>query len=166
MAPLLLLLLLLHLTTATAPLPTQCLDYRVLDSPHRSVNTPHGVKLCHTDDFYPYFCCDWCANPCTDDFTAPDWFGETWYRLMSGDSDGQLPTQSPGEDFHCGTLSPGWMEGTHPAVEEGQVARTVYFQGGNDPYYLQVEIVVTNCSDYYVYLLPNTPYCSFGYCVE
>ena len=62
---------------------------------------------------------------------------------------------------HCGTLVPGWMAGTHPAVEEGVAKRFVCFSMKQICCKAFVSMRVRNCSGFYVYKLDMMP--SFGY---
>ena len=75
---------------------------------------------------------------------------------------------NPGSNY-CGTDYPGWLLGGHPSPGE-QVNRTVHFQLLHEnktvDRLVAVEVLVYNCFGYYVYKLPNTPYCNFGYCGE
>ena len=105
------------------------------------------------------------ANYCdrSDGNTSPDWKGPGWYRLI-GAAGTSIPEMAYGAN-HCGTLYPGWMRGVHPSIPGDTVVAEVCFHGGvhGDCRY-PVNIIVTNCGDYYLYELPETPYCDMRYC--
>ncbi|XP_072893584.1 uncharacterized protein [Hemitrygon akajei] len=65
--------------------------------------------------------------------------------------------------YHCSGWNPGWLDGSHPNVGQGEVTRTVYFTEGEGSYYFE-EVKVKNCSDYFVYWLKptssNAVYCT------
>ena len=64
----------------------------------------------------------------------------------------------------CGTYYPGWPNGGHPTVADGQVTRTVCFNSGYNCCYYSRSIKVRNCGSYYVYYLNGTPTCNARYC--
>ena len=129
-------------------LPPECNDYLVLDDSTRNVH--HG-----NEEYY----CDW-ANT-----TSPDWQGSNWYRMMP--PAGVVITETSLEMYHCGTSFPGWIRGTHPTDEGEQVDVEACFSAdygnGDDCYYTQ-NIKITNCGEYYVYFLPESPRCATRYC--
>ena len=66
----------------------------------------------------------------------------------------------------CGTYIPGWLNGSHPTVNEGAVQRRVCFS-----YYvygdccsLSTYIRVRNCGGFYVYQLKPLTVCNSRYC--
>jgi hypothetical protein len=149
----------LLLATTTTSLPDLCEpgSYYILDSFTRNVDmiAPDEVlnDVCGSD-----ICCDKTRHyP-----TPPDWRGEAWYRF-SGPAGTRMPDSTPGEN-HCGTVAAGWLAGGHPALGEGQVTRTVYFDLSNDPEYWETTVSVINCGEFYIYRLPDTPTCALGYC--
>ena len=66
---------------------------------------------------------------------------------------------------HCGTLQPGWINGTHPTDAGEQVEVEVCFSYG-DGYECanHYNIDITHCGSYFVYYLPKTLYCDQRYC--
>ena len=65
----------------------------------------------------------------------------------------------------CGTLSPGWLNGTHPTVAESVVTREVCYHALYSCCSWSNNIKVKNCSGYYVYELQKPPFFfTFRYC--
>ena len=96
-------------------------------------------------------------------YTSPDWKGPGWYRF-TGAAGTRIPEMSP-STAHCGTADSGWMRGVHPSTPGDQAVATICFDygGGNDCFDF-VNTTVINCKEYYLYNLPNVPYCSRRYC--
>jgi Notch-like protein len=67
-------------------------------------------------------------------------------------------------DGICGTLTPGWMNGTHPTVADGNVTRKVCYTEYSDCCQYSNNIEVVNCGQYYVYKLSPPPACYLRYC--
>ena len=87
-----------------------------------------------------------------------------WYRFLNKTGI-RMPTTCPPTDTRCGTSWPGWLEGVHPTVEDGIVARTVYFRRRQNCKELAVHnIDVKNCSSFFVYFLRPTSKCTYRYC--
>ena len=63
----------------------------------------------------------------------------------------------------CGTLVAGWMEGTHPGVEEGVVKRSACFTMKQLCCMVSVRMFVKNCSGFYVYKLDTMPSLNFSF---
>ena len=82
---------------------------------------------------------------------------------MTGAAGTRIPEQSPGID-HCGTFRPGWMRGVHPTTPGEQVQATICFVWPSTDCDYQVEVTVINCGEYFLYNLPQVPYCNFRYC--
>ena len=85
-----------------------------------------------------------------------------WYRFQGAAGD-RMPDKCV-LMYRCGTMHPAWLSGSHPTVAEGVVTRTVCRSDYNDCCWGSVIIKVKNCSSYYVYELPRTPYRSTRYC--
>ncbi|XP_067038168.1 uncharacterized protein [Acropora muricata] len=89
-----------------------------------------------------------------------------WYRF-TGRAGTVMPTKCVPK-LHCGTLSPGWLNGKHPAVREGQVERMVCFTKEDNCCYWYSSVKVRNCGKYFVYkfgqLPASRPFCSLRYC--
>ena len=85
-----------------------------------------------------------------------DLLNSSWYRFTD-DAGTQMPDTCV-RKFRCGTFLPGWINGTHPKVQEGRVTRRVcfsYFPSSwwyrNGCCVLSQTVLVRNCSDFYVY---------------
>ena len=65
----------------------------------------------------------------------------------------------------CGTVNPGWLNGSHPSVEDGEVDRTVCFRAYNNRCKDPTVIGVKNCGSYYIYKLHQLSRCAMRYCV-
>ena len=90
---------------------------------------------------------------------------EAWYRF-EGDAGTRMPTTYV-DRRKCGTNFPGWLNGTHPTVADGEVIREVCFSIMFSDYHDCIGhklIKVKNCSSYYVYKLGGTPGCDLRYC--
>ncbi|HRI09002.1 MAG TPA: DUF4215 domain-containing protein, partial [Nannocystaceae bacterium] len=121
------------------PLPPECMNYTALSDAFRHVNNANGPVGCD--------------NP----------FSQQWYRFM-GAAGTMMPTTAP-PTYRCGTHAPGWMNGTHPAVNEGAVARTICFNWNNNTCNWSEPAMVRNCGDFYVYFLKNVSWgCNGRYC--
>ena len=88
--------------------------------------------------------------------------GPGWFRFQ-GSAGTRMLTSCPSYG-RCGTSCPGWLDGGHPSVADGQVPRTVYFRCVYDCSYYSRSIKVRNCGSYYVYYLSGTPACNLRYC--
>ena len=93
---------------------------------------------------------------CDDLYTAG------WYRFQGASGD-QIPDACV-PIRRCGTLAPGWLNGTHPTVQDGVVTRPVCYHWSNNCCRWSNTIKVRNCSGYYVYELQRTPTCPLRYC--
>jgi len=86
-----------------------------------------------------------------------------WYRF-EGDAGTRMPTTCVDKD-KCGTRFPGWLNGIHPTVADGEVDCEVCFSAFSpDCCYYRKYIRVKNGSSYYVYKLGGTPSCDLRYC--
>ena len=79
------------------------------------------------------------------------------------------PTLTPRISLHCvrqcGTLSPVWMNGTHPSVSDGIVSRQACSNTGlGSCCDSSLQIGVKNCVSFFVYYLYPTPACPMAYC--
>ena len=85
-----------------------------------------------------------------------------WHRLI-GNSGTKIPeTCVPMR--RCGTHAPGWLNGTHPQLQEGQVNRKVCYHWSSRCCNWQNNIKVRSCGDFYVYNLIKPPNCWLRYC--
>jgi len=80
-----------------------------------------------------------------------------WYRFQGVAGD-RMPDKCV-LLYRCGTKYPGWLNGTHPTVAEGEVNREVcYNRDLGDCCGSSNIIKVKNCGSYYVYELQKTLY--------
>jgi len=130
-------------------LPSQCLNYKVLNSPtRRSTYTLQSPAYCDKSSF---------------SHTHSDWKGAGWYRV-TGEAGTQLAdTQVPSRKF-CGTQATGSLIGGHPSVQQGEVNRAVHFNLDSDSAWRTTTVRVINCGSYYVYHLSEVSTCSSSYC--
>ena len=88
-----------------------------------------------------------------------------WYRF-SGAAGNQM-AESCVDRYRCGTYYPGWLNGSHPTVNEGAVQRRVcfsYYVYGGDCCSLSTYIRVRNCGGFFVYQLKPLTVCNSRYC--
>ena len=85
-----------------------------------------------------------------------------WYRF-SGAAGNQMAESCVDRD-RCGTYFPGWLNGSHPTVNEGAVQRRVCFHYYDDCCYYFTYIRVRNCGSFYVYQLKPVTLCPLRYC--
>ena len=119
---------------------SECQNYGSLNSADRKITYPASS----------YYC---------DNGIGPGWF------RFEGSAVTRMPTSCPPRD-RCDTSAPGWMNGGHPTVVDGQVSRRVCFHWRGNCCYWSTNISVRNCGSYYVYYLSGTPsgYCPLRYC--
>ena len=79
-----------------------------------------------------------------------------WYRFQGAAGD-RMPDKCV-LMYHCGTKYPGWLNGSHPTVAEGEVTRKVCYTDYSHCWWRSNIIKVKNCSSYYVYELQRTTY--------
>ena len=89
-----------------------------------------------------------------------------WYRFTGAPGNPQMPTQCVNPTRRCGTHAPGWLDGQHPSVADGEVTRQVCYHWSNNCCRWKNNIKVKNCGAFYVYELQKTPACSLRYCGE
>ncbi|XP_062892797.1 mucin-5AC-like isoform X2 [Mobula hypostoma] len=122
-----------------------CVTHTVLDQSWRSTNCYH--------------------TECTGGQWMSDGNLEVrWYRFNS--SGGWKIPETVVPQGRCSGETPGWLNGSHPNVGEGEVTRTVCFTVGEDTCYQSLEIKVKNCSGYFVYWLKPTPRQHAVYCTD
>ena len=64
----------------------------------------------------------------------------------------------------CGTDWPGWLDATHPKVEDFEVKSKVCFSGRSTGCKYTKQIFVKNCGSYFIYKLFRPPGCNLRYC--
>ncbi|XP_051883992.1 uromodulin-like [Pristis pectinata] len=136
------LLLILGSLAADSALGDPCVTHTVLDQPWRSTN-------------------------CSDTECTGRWMDDRdlvlgWYRFNSSGSRKIPETVVPVN--HCSGERPGWLNGAHPSVGEGEVTRTVCFTWDGNTCDREQAIRVKNCSGYFVYQLKPPPYSRSVYC--
>lgn len=143
-----------RITTTTGIEPGPCVDieYLILDDPNRNINSGDGSTN--------YDSCDNLYN----DGPNYDWRGHSWYRM-------QMPAGTKIPDFpiephHCGTNSPGWLNGTHPLFEGDLINATVCFNYSDNLCLWSSPIQIKHCGNFFLYNLEETPVCDLRYCSE
>ena len=101
-------------------------------------STPHGSELCDEQ------------------------LSEGWYRFVGAAGTKMPTTRVPA--YRCGTDWSGWLDGSHPTVEDGKVQRMVCFSNRPDGCKEVKKISVKNCGSYYIYKLLKPPSCNARYC--
>jgi len=85
-----------------------------------------------------------------------------WYRFQGADGD-----RMQDKCVHlsrCDAEYPGWLNGTHPTVDEGVVTRKVCCTSQQQCCRCTTGIQVKNCTSYYLYKLWNGQQCYHRYC--
>ena len=86
-----------------------------------------------------------------------------WYRF--GDQAGIKMITSCVPENRCGTHAPGWMDGVHPTVSDGNVTRNVCYNWSNNCCNWSNNIEVLNCGYFFIYKLSTTnSWCHRRYC--
>ena len=88
-----------------------------------------------------------------------------WYRFM-GAAGAKMPTTHV-PVFRCGTAFPGWLDGRHPTVEDGEAPKKVCFSNKESmvPKCKETKnIFVKNCGSYFIYKLDKSANCNMRYC--
>ncbi|XP_015780342.1 PREDICTED: uromodulin-like [Acropora digitifera] len=115
----------------------ECASYITLDARDRSVHYIGKKK-------------------CDNNLTAE------WYRFQ-GEAGRQMATTCL-PTHRCNTDLTGWMNGSHPNVEDGIVKRQVCFHGYENCCYKTTTIDVRSCGAYFVYRLNKFSHCKTRYC--
>ena len=66
--------------------------------------------------------------------------------------------------FRCGTDRSGWLDGTHPTVEDDEVSKTVCFSDKVGGCKKRNTISVINCGSYFIYNFFPLLDCYSRYC--
>ena len=116
-----------------------CYDYKNLTEANRKISysTPYGSEEC--------------------DSQLP----EGWYRFVGAAGTKMPTTRVPA--YRCGTGWPGWLDGAHPTVEDGEVHRKVCFSDRSTGCKYSKVTTVKNCGSYFIYELSPPP-CFSRYC--
>ena len=148
--------------------PNQCEEYMLLDDPDRGVNNEDcDFKSLWNINYFDYCYVDRIDSHRSSSypgFTGPsaDWQGPGYYRIMSS-AGSRLPESRP-KKYQCGTVYRGWLSGEHPQDIYAEKEMSVCF-GNCDDDVEHVNITVTNCDGFFVYLLPEYPD-NYGYYPE
>lgn len=90
-----------------------------------------------------------------------DRMGPGWFRFQ-GAAGTRMATSCP-PLYRCNTNAPGWLNGGHPTLADGQVTKQVCFNWHGRCCYDTINVEVRNCGSYYVYYLRvhggTTRYC-------
>ena len=90
---------------------------------------------------------------------------DKWYRFYSS-AGNEMPTANPGFR-RCGTYVPIWLDGSHPAVNNGVVHATacaVLPRQSRPGCGVSYDIKIVNCNGFYLYQLKSPRQCSLAYC--
>ena len=87
---------------------------------------------------------------------------EGWYRFVGAAGTKMPTTRVPA--YRCGTDWSGWLDGSHPTVEDGEVPRTVCFSDRKTGCKYTASISVKNCGSYFIYKQQQVPGCNSRYC--
>ena len=117
-----------------------CYHYKNLRNADRKISyvTPDGLELCDKQ------------------------LSEGWYRFVGASGTKMPTTRVPA--YRCGTDWPGWLDGAHPTVEDGEVLRTVCFSDRSSGCKVSKEISVKSCGSYFIYKLRQLSMCNSRYC--
>ena len=86
-----------------------------------------------------------------------------WYRF-SGDAGTKMTDKCPPMHMSCSTSIPGWLNGAHPSVDDGEVERTTCWTYHSGCCSYVKTIKVRNCGEFFVYRLGPAPVCYAVYC--
>ena len=98
----------------------------------------------------------------TDSSLCDSPFSEGWYRFVGAAGTKMSTTRVAA--FRCGTNWSGWLDGSHPTVEDGKVQRTVCFSDRDTGCKVSNTVFVKNCGSYYIYKLLELSSCDSRYC--
>ena len=121
---------------------SECNNYSVDTEEDRSVLSPKGQS----------------AHTCDHGTLVPG-----WYRF-NGTAGSKLPSYCVQKKM-CNTDATGWLNGAHPALQEGVVNRSVCFHWSSSCCKWTATIQVRNCGLFFVYKLVDPGYCHLRYCV-
>ncbi|XP_072893130.1 uncharacterized protein [Hemitrygon akajei] len=128
---------------ADSTLGDPCVNHTILDQPWRSTD-------CSLEE---------CRNYMNDETRT-----EGWYRFKS--SGGWRIPETVISPNKCSGTSPGWLDGSHPSVGEGEVNRTVCFSWEKNNCSTKRTIKIKNCGAFFVYWLKPTHCCNKVYCTD
>ncbi len=119
---------------------SECQNYQSLTSADRKTNYANNNKC--------------------DNKLSPGWF------RFQGAAGTRMPTSCPPIN-RCNTQAPGWLNGGHPTVADGQVTRQVCYHWSSSCCQWPDNIQVRNCGSFYVYYLsPPSAGCNLRFCTD
>jgi len=128
-------------------LPSQCTTYKQLSSAKRKRTYGSGS-----------YCDSTVRGSGGDDYTGP-----AWYRIV-GQAGTKLIENNPDKHM-CGSSATGYLTEGHPSLRGSVKSVKLCFQW-NSACEWHSSVKITNCGDFFVYYLPNTPVCNLRYCTE
>ncbi|XP_072893903.1 uncharacterized protein [Hemitrygon akajei] len=120
-----------------------CVNHTILDQPWRSTD-------CSSEE---------CSRYMNDETRT-----EGWYRFKS--SGGWRIPETVVPPYKCSGKGPGWLNGSHPSIGEGEVHRTVCFSWEQNNCATKRTIKIKNCGAFFVYWLKPTFCCYRVYCTD
>ena len=87
---------------------------------------------------------------------------EGWYRCV-GAAGTKMPTKHVSAGS-CDADFPGWLNGAHPTVEDGEVYSRVCLSDCSTGCKYSAGVSVKNCGFYFIYKLHRPPACHSRYC--
>lgn len=85
-----------------------------------------------------------------------------WIRFR--EPAGTLVANSPVPPNSCGTVVTGWYAGQYPSTVFTTATSVVCFYYSTDTCSSCAAISITNCLNFYVFLLPQANTCNYRYC--
>ena len=98
----------------------------------------------------------------TDSSSCDNQLPEGWYRFVGAAGTKMPTTRVPA--YRRGTDWSGWLDGSHPTVEDGKVQRRVCFSGRSTSCKYIKQISVKNCGSYFIYKLQQPATCNSRFC--
>ena len=96
--------------------------------------------------------------------TSPDWKGAGWYKVRNN----RTITTQVVDYGHCNTGASGYLaSGSHHPEEEGKTNQAkICFHGGGSEYscWREMQIQIKLCKGFYLYNLPEAPFCKARIC--
>ena len=137
-------------------LVAECLNYEILNDARRH----------YTKDISGKSLCDDVNNSAYKN----NWKGRNFYRVMAP-AGTKIKEGCVAGESACGAYGQGYITvGTHPTLLNQRAKMKVCFKNGSvcppSSCRHEVEIEAINCGSYYVYDLPDLPFCYYAYCTE
>lgn len=124
----------------TDSLGQECRIYKTLETPERRITAKQRAK------------------PLSDDILKDN----TWYRITAA-AGNQVPENCV--KTGCSSLYKGWINGSLPTVDEGQLEREMCFSSNtNGCCKPSKEVRVRNCGGYYVFKFPALTVTEMKFC--